>query len=234
MNMSTEEVGGRKVGVMGGTFNPIHMGHLLLAEWAMEKAGLDQILFIPTGNPYMKDNCHVLSGEIRIQMTALAIADHPDFKVSGMEVERKGHTYTCDTMEQLKKKSPKDEFYFIMGADCLHTIEKWRDPQRIFEFCSVIAAARNGSSLQQMEEKCKELSRKFHGNIFLLQFPAMEISSTDIRERVACGRSIRYLVPEKVRDYIISNRLYQEENHEKCKCQKNQEGDGEGTGSQAF
>lgn len=221
MNMCTMEPGGRKIGVMGGTFNPIHMGHLLLAEWAMEAAGLDQILFIPTGIPYMKGKCHVLSGEMRLQMTALAIEDHPAFKVSGMEVERKGYTYTCDTMEQLKKKSPKDEFYFIMGADCLYTIEKWRDPERIFEACSVIAAARNGSSLLQMEEKCNELSDKFHGNILLLQFPAMEISSTDIRERVACGRSIRYLVPEKVREYIISNHLYQEENHEKCECQKN-------------
>ena len=210
MNMSTVEVGGRKIGVMGGTFNPVHMGHLLLAEWAMEAAGLDQILFIPTGVPYMKDNCHVLSGDERLQMTALAIEDHPAFAVSGMEVERKGYTYTCDTMEQLKEKSPKDNFYFIMGADCLYTSEKWRDPERIFRVCDVIAAARNGSSLPQMAEKCKELSEKFHGKILLLQFPAMEISSTDIRERVACGRSIRYLVPEKVRDYIISNHLYQE------------------------
>ena len=210
MNMSTVEVGGRKIGVMGGTFNPVHMGHLLLAEWAMEAAGLDQILFIPTGVPYMKDNCHVLSGDERLQMTALAIEDHPAFAVSGMEVERKGYTYTCDTMEQLKEKSPKDNFYFIMGADCLYTIEKWRDPERIFRVCDVIAAARNGSSLPQIAEKCKELSEKFHGKILLLQFPAMEISSTDIRERVACGRSIRYLVPEKVRDYIISNHLYQE------------------------
>ena len=207
MNMCTMEPCGRKIGVMGGTFNPIHMGHLLLAEWAMEAAGLDQILFVPTGIPYMKGKCHVLSGEMRLQMTALAIEDHPAFKVSGMEVERKGYTYTCDTMEQLKEKSPKDEFYFIMGADCLYTIEKWRDPERIFGACNVIAAARNGSSLLQMEEKCKELSDKFHGNILLLQFPAMEISSTDIRERVACGRSIRYLVPEKVREYIISNHL---------------------------
>ena len=210
MNMSTVKQGSRKIGVMGGTFNPIHIGHLLLAEWAMEAAGLDQILFMPAGCPYMKDNRYVLDGDKRLQMTALAIEDHPAFAVSSMEVERKGYTYTCDTMEQLKKEHPEDTLYFIMGADCLYTIEKWRDPERIFRASHVIAAARNGSSLAEMEQKCRELSHKFHGEILLLQFPAMEISSTDIRERAAAGRSIRYLVPENVREYIITNRLYQE------------------------
>ncbi len=210
MRMSTVKQGGRKIGVMGGTFNPIHVGHLMLAEWAMEAAELDQILFIPAGCPYMKDNLHVLDGDKRLQMTALAIEDHPAFAVSGMEVERKGYTYTCDTMEQLKKEHPEDIFYFIMGADCLYTIENWRDPERIFHACHVIAAARNGSSLTQMEEKCRDLFDKFHSKILLLQFPAIEISSTEIRERAASGRSIRYLVPEKVREYIIKNRLYQE------------------------
>ncbi len=208
--MSTEKQGGRKIGVMGGTFNPIHVGHLMLAEWAMEAAGLDQILFMPAGCPYMKDNSHLPDGDSRIQMTELAIEDHPAFAVDRMEVAREGYTYTCDTMEQLKKEYPDDTLYFIMGADCLYTIEKWRDPERIFRACHVIAAARNGSSLSQMEEKCRELSHKFHGKILLLKFPAVEISSTEIRERAALGRSIRYLVPEKVREYIIKNRLYQE------------------------
>ncbi len=210
MNKSTVKQGGSKIGVMGGTFNPVHIGHLALAEWAMDAAGLDQILFMPAGCPYMKEKRHVLNGKKRLEMVALAIKDNPAFAASGMEIAREGYTYTCDTMEQLKRENPKDDFYFVMGADCLYTIEKWREPERIFGACHVIAAARNGSSLEDMEQKRRELADKFQADILLLQFPAMEISSTDIRERVATGRSIRYLVPERVRDYIITNRLYQE------------------------
>lgn len=199
---------GRKIGVMGGTFNPIHIGHLLLGEWAAEKVGLDQVLFIPTGYSYLKENSNVLAGDIRIHMTRLAVEDNPLFSVSDIEVKREGYTYTCDTMEQLKRDYQDDIFYFIMGADCLFSIEKWREPQRIFSSCNIIAAARNGSPLDRMEQKCVELSQKYNGRIHLLEFPAVEISSTDIRRRVACGQSIRYLVPEKVRKYIIQNGLY--------------------------
>lgn len=200
----------RKIGVMGGTFNPVHTGHLLLAEWAKEAVELDQVLFIPAGNPYMKSGSHILDGSKRLEMVSLAIKDNPAFTASGMEINRKGYTYTCDTMEQLKNESPNDEFYFIMGADCLYTIEKWREPERIFRACHLIAAARNGSSLCDMEVKCKELTEKYHANILLLQFPDIEISSTDIRERMSSGRSVRYLVPESVHKYMIENSLYKQ------------------------
>lgn len=200
----------RKIGVMGGTFNPVHAGHLMLAEWAREAAGLDQIIFMPAGHPYMKDTRRLLDGKERLHMVALAVEDNPAFTASGMEISREGYTYTCDTVEQLKKEHPDAEIYFIMGADCLYTIENWRDPERIFRACHVIAAARNGASLDAMEQKCRELTDRFHAEILLLQFPALEISSTDIRKRVSNGHSIRYLVPEKVREYIIKNRLYRE------------------------
>lgn len=199
----------KKIGIMGGTFNPIHAGHLMLAQWAMEDAGLDQILFIPAGYPYMKDKRQVLDGKDRLKMVELAIEGNPCFAASGMEIVREGYTYTCDTLEQLQTENNDAFLYFIMGADCLYTIEKWKDPERIFQACSVIAAARNGSPLDDMEKKCLELKERYGARIRLLQFPAMELSSTNIRERVVNQQSIRYMVPEKVRSYILENHLYQ-------------------------
>ena len=198
-----------KIGVMGGTFNPIHAGHLMLAEWAKEALELKRILFIPTGMPYMKEDEEVLPGNIRLQMVELAIRDNVSFDVSGMEIERGGKTYTCDTIAQLKREYPEASLYFIMGADCLFTIDKWRSPDVIFGNCEVVVAARNGSSMEEMECKRRELEEEYHAKIHLLQFPAMELSSTDIRERIAKGASIRYMVPDGVREYILQNHLYE-------------------------
>lgn len=199
----------KKIGIMGGTFNPIHAGHLMLAQWAMEDAELDRILFIPAGCPYMKDTNHVLDGKNRLKMVELAIEGNPYFAASGMEIVREGYTYTCDTLEQLQAENKNASLYFIMGADCLYSIEKWKDPERIFKACTVIAAARNASPIEKMEKKCLELKEKFGAGIRLLQFPAIELSSTNIRERVANQQSIRYMVPENVRAYICDNHLYQ-------------------------
>lgn len=203
-----EENNKMRIGVMGGTFNPVHFGHLMLAEWAKEAAGLDRVLFIPAGYPYMKEKSHVLCGEERLKMVELAILGNPSFSASAMEIERGSATYTCDTMEQLHRENPQAELFFIMGADCLFSIETWREPEKIFRSCTVIAAARNGSPMEEMEKKRAELEKKYQANILLLKFPAMELSSTDIRERAASGESIRYLVPENVREYINRNHLY--------------------------
>ena len=199
----------KKTGVMGGTFNPIPVGHLMLAQWAKDAAELDQILFMPAGSPYMKEGTFIAPGKERLHMVELAISDRSDFTVSGMELERSGYTYTYETMEQLQREEPDTEFTFIMGADSLEKIEYWREPRRIFNSCRVIAAARNGSDLQQMEAICDSLRRRYQARIDLLAFPAIEISSTDIRERIGSGQDIRYMVPERVRDYIISRGLYE-------------------------
>ena len=199
----------KKIGVMGGTFNPIHIGHLMLAEWAREEAKLDHILFMPAGCPYMKEGDFIASGEDRLNMVALAIQSREDFSVSGMEIERGGYTYTYETMEQLGGEQPEADFYFILGADCLYKLEYWKELQRLFNSCHILAAARNGSDLEEMEKICEKLREKYHARIELLAFPAIEISSSEIRQRITEQRSIRYLVPDAVREYITNRGLYE-------------------------
>lgn len=198
----------QKVGIMGGTFNPPHIGHLLLAQWAMEECGLNKVLFIPTGTPYMKQRSEIADSFKRLEMVRLAIQGSPQFFVSDIEVAREGATYTCDTLEQLCQANPETEFYFIMGADCLFSIENWHEPERIFAACKVIAAARNASPMEKLEEKRLELIRRYHAEIVLIKFPEMDISSTMIRRRVKEGKNIRYMVPDAVMEYIEQNRLY--------------------------
>lgn len=204
-----------KVGIMGGTFNPIHIGHLLLAECARETYGLDKVLFVPTGHSYMKDakknTITMPTAKQRLEMTVLATRDNPFFEVSSIEVDREGNTYSFETLEQLKKQFPEDEFFFIFGADCLYTIETWREPGRIFAACEVIAAVRGDASLDQMQEKIMELKTKFDAQIYLMPFRNLEISSTDVRNRVNRGMGIRYLVPESVSAYIETRGFYQNE-----------------------
>lgn len=198
----------RKIGLMGGTFNPPHMGHLLLAEWAKEEASLDEIVFIPAGNPYMKEGKQIASGEDRLEMVRLAILGQTDFVVSDIEISRTGYTYTCDTLEQLCREHPENQYYFIMGADCLFAIENWYAPERIFASCIVIAAARGNSPMEELEQKRLHLTERFGAKIMLLHFPDMELSSTEIRERIRNGKSIRYMVPDNVMQYIQQKKIY--------------------------
>ena len=200
----------KKVGVMGGSFNPIHMGHLLLAEWVKEECGLDQILFIPAGCPYMKEGTELASGEDRLQMVLLAIEGIAEFSASSMEIARGGYTYTYETMEQLSMEAPDTEYSFIMGADCLFKMEYWKSPDRILKSCRLIAAARNGANLDEMKEKAKELENRFGGQITVVAFPEVAVSSTDIRERIKKKKSIRFLVPELVQKYMTDRGLYEE------------------------
>lgn len=201
----------RKIGIMGGTFNPIHMGHLIIAEKAREQEALDKVLFMPSGIPYMKDCRQVLPGEIRIQMTELAIRGNPFFTISTMEVERKNRTYTYETLEALRAQNPDTEYYFILGADSLWKIEEWKHPERIFAACHILAAVREEKSTEDMKKQAHYLKEKFGAEIALLQTGHMEISSSMIRKLCKSEKSIRYLVPETVYDYIIQHKLYRQE-----------------------
>ena len=199
----------KKVGIMGGTFNPIHLGHLLLAEEAKTQAGLDEILFMPSGCSYMKEEGSILSAKERIKMTALAIEDNTSFSLSTLETERVGATYTFETLMQLKEQNPQNEYYFILGADNLFSIEKWKNPQLIFDNCTLIAAVRGDKDIIQIKEKADLLTEEFDAKVILLSERMIDISSTEIRERIKQGLSVRYMIPQKVLSYIEKYKLYQ-------------------------
>lgn len=198
----------KKIGIMGGTFNPIHMGHLLLAEEARQVFCLDEVLFMPCGNPYMKASSLLPSGQIRAEMTYLAIQANPFFTLSLAEVEREGATYTYETLRQLRAKEPDSEFYFMIGADNLFSIEHWKNAEEIMESCILIAADRGEKTEAELEEKVKELKERFHADIRLLPLRKLDISSTEIRARIKRGDSVRYMVPDDVISYIKDKGLY--------------------------
>ncbi|WP_455717443.1 nicotinate-nucleotide adenylyltransferase [Anaerosporobacter sp.] len=198
----------KKIGIMGGTFNPIHLGHLILGQTALEQFQLDKVIFMPTKNPPHKRYDHILDDDIRAKMVELAIEDNPNFELSTFEMEREGITYTADTLSRLTKLHPDEEYYFIVGADSLFYIDKWKDPATIFKLSKLIAAIRDHKSIEEMAQKSAALNEIFHGSIELLNSPNIDISSSDIRERIKNGMDIRYYVTPKVASYIQKNKLY--------------------------
>lgn len=198
----------RKVGIMGGTFNPIHNGHLRLAEEAYRQFSLDEVLFMPCGRPYMKADQDVESGRIRAEMTKIAIQDNPHFKLSMMELEQPGNTYTYQTMERLKKDNPDTNYYYIVGADSLFYMSDWKCPERIFSNCFVLAAIRDDKTAEDMEEQIRLLERTYGANIFLIVTERMDISSSEIRRKVTAGETIESDVPAAVGTYIEKRGLY--------------------------
>ena len=201
----------KKIGIMGGTFNPIHIGHLLLAENAKDNFALDEILFIPSGCSYMKKTSEVADRQTRYEMTRLAIADNPSFSISDIEVKREGNTYTYETLLQLKEQQPETEFYFIVGADSLFSMETWKKPEIIFENCILLAAVRDDKKRKDLEAQILYLKEKFHARIHPISMQEISISSTDIRNRIKEQRSVRYMVPEQVVSYIKEHQLYMED-----------------------
>lgn len=198
----------RKIGILGGTFNPIHWGHLLLAEWARDALAFDEVWFIPTGHSYMKADDNVLPGEERFHMVKLALEGCSYFRCLDLEIRRQGCSYSYETLEQLKNMYPSDDFYFIVGADCLFSIENWKCAERIFQSCTLTAAIRDKTSWDEMENKRAELERKFRGKILLMPFVSLSVSSTELRQRIRERKTVRYLVPDKVIKYIEEKGFY--------------------------
>lgn len=198
----------KKIGIMGGTFNPIHLGHLVIAQTALEQLKLDKVVFMPSKNPPHKRNEHILDDQVRADMVGLAIEDNPYFELSTFEMDRNGLTYTADTLYQLTKQHPEETYYFIIGADSLFYLDKWKDPATIFKYCTIVAAMRNQSTTEEMKQKINELNKQFGGTIRLLDSPNIDISSTEIRERIYNGKTVQYYVPSSVDKYMKENHLY--------------------------
>ena len=195
---------------MGGSFNPVHIGHLMLSEWARSEAGLDEVWLIPAGMPYMKASGQLLPGRERLHMTELAIAENTGLRCLDIEISRAGDTYSYETLEQLNRDYPECEFFFILGADCLFAMENWRHPERLFASCTVIAASRGDIPMDRLQEKRVDLEHRYGGKIELLPFLNLSISSTIIRERIRKGFSVRYMVPDKVLEYMEEKGFYRE------------------------
>lgn len=198
-----------KIGIMGGTFSPIHYGHLMLAQWASNACHLDKVLIVPTGCSYLKQSIDIPSGEVRLEMTSLAINNNPSFEVSDIEVKRQGNTYTYETLQQLHDKYPNAHLFFIIGADCLFSIEQWVKSEEIFSNCTLIAASRDGVSQEGLLKQKEYLTNTYKADIELLEFPQIDLSSTQIRRMIQNKESIKYMLPEAVEDYIYANGLYQ-------------------------
>ncbi len=199
-----------KIGILGGTFNPIHTGHLILAENAYDFVPLDRVLFIPSGISYLKDQDEIVSADDRIRMIEMAIAGNDHFAISTIETDREGNSYTCETLKILKEQNPSDELYFIGGADVLMTIQTWKEPQVIFQNATLLVAPRNFTETSVLEEKKHFLQDQFNASVMIMDTINLEISSSMLRDRLANGKSIRYYVPAKVETYIHQQHLYRE------------------------
>lgn len=199
----------KKIGIMGGTFNPIHLGHLLLAEQAKEILELDEVLFMPSGNSYMKEPTAILDGDVRAHMVELAIKGHPYFRLSKMETERSGSTYTCDTLKALKAENPRNTYYFILGADSLLMLENWKNPEQIFRDAVIVASVRGTGNEEKIRKIAEHLTDTYQAQIRVLPARFIDLSSSEIRGRIKTGKSVRYMLPERVWEYICDNHLYE-------------------------
>ncbi len=187
---------------MGGTFDPVHLGHLVTAEQARVDVGLDEVVFVPAGSPWQKPDTTVTGGEQRYLMTVLATAANARFSVSRMEIDRDGPTYTVDTLRDLRANLVDTELFFITGADAILNILTWKDAAEALELASFVAATRPGYDLVPLE------AHDLMNQITLLDVPALAISSSDVRDRFRAGRSVRYLIPREVEEFARKHALY--------------------------
>ena len=198
-----------KIGVLGGTFDPIHMGHLRVAEEVTARLNLSETIFMPAGQPWLRADSLISPAEHRVEMLRLALAGKPHFKLSTMEVDRPGPTYTVDTMAELKRQlGPAVELFFILGGDNLTQLPQWHEPSRLIELCRLVAVPRVGYpdiDLSSLDAAIPGLS----GRVILLDEPCIDINASIIRQRVARGLSIQNLIPEAVERYIKEYRLYE-------------------------
>jgi nicotinate-nucleotide adenylyltransferase len=200
----------KRIGIMGGTFDPIHMGHLILGERACQQFHLDSVLFMPAGNPPHKlHRTGRASDEQRTEMVRLAIAGNPHFQLSLLEMNSDGFSYSYRTLERLNSEHPDTDYFFIMGADSLIDFDTWKEPQRIANAAHIVVATRNEMDPDRFSLLLARRREQFHGDFLRLDTPNLDISSKNLREMIRNGESVRYYLPEPVRQYIMANNIYQ-------------------------
>jgi nicotinate-nucleotide adenylyltransferase len=202
----------KRYGIIGGTFDPIHNAHLYIAYEAKEQLNLDEVIFMPAGKQPFKAKNIVTDSKLRYEMVKSAIEPFHEFSVSSYEIEKGGLSFTYETLQYFKSenigKNQEKELFFITGADCLISIEGWRDVQKIFSLATLVVFARGGIRKNEMVKKKQIIEEKYNGKIIILDLKELEISSTDIRERVNQNKKIDFFVPSKVVDIIYENGLY--------------------------
>ncbi|HLR34112.1 MAG TPA: nicotinate-nucleotide adenylyltransferase [Tissierellales bacterium] len=197
-----------KIGIMGGTFDPIHIGHLIIAEEAREFLNLEEVIFIPTGKPPHKKSSGITSSLHRYNMTELGIKSNSNFSISAIEVENSSTTYTIDTIEKLRKTYKNTQFFFIIGGDSIINIHKWKDYKDLLKSCNFLVAKRAGSPDEEVKNIINKLNRIYGKVIYEVPIPYIDISSTEIRSKVMKNKSIKYYVPMDVEEYIKNKNLY--------------------------
>ncbi|MBN2186281.1 MAG: nicotinate-nucleotide adenylyltransferase [Dehalococcoidia bacterium] len=196
------------IGVLGGTFDPVHVGHLILAEEARIKLGLSKVLFVPAGHPWLKAEHVIAAQEHRLEMVRRAIASNPYFELCTLELEHSGPSYTVDTIAMLREQlGAEASFFFLLGRDALGDLPLWKEPGKLVQICKLVVASRLSSSLSDLNSLESAIPGVLD-SVIELDMPVIDISSSEIRRRLARGLSVRYLVPDGVAEYIITQKIY--------------------------
>lgn len=196
----------KKYGIMGGTFNPIHLAHLYIAYEAKEQLNLDKIIFIPTGNPPHKRNNHIIAAELRYYMVREAIEDYEDFTISDYEISKEGYSYTFETLKHFKEDDV--QLFFIAGGDSLDYVDKWKNTEEILSNCTFVVFNRGNFDKETLREKKTYLEGKYNADIIVFDIINMDISSSIIRDRIKENKRVDFFLPSKVLSYIQNNNLY--------------------------
>lgn len=197
-----------KVGIIGGTFDPIHNGHLIIGEYIRDSLNLDEVIFIPAGQPPHKNGNYLGSAQHRLNMVSLAIENNPKFSVSHMEVKNKDTSYTFTTLKKLKEENKETDYYFIIGADSLFNLDEWYRFKDLSKLANFALRDRLGHSKDEIKDRIRFLEDEYDSNIVYVEGPLIEISSSEIRNRIRLNKSIKYLVPDPVKEYIEKYNLY--------------------------
>jgi nicotinate-nucleotide adenylyltransferase len=197
-----------RLGIYGGTFDPVHYGHLVLAETCREQLKLDEVRFVPAATPPHKANHKISDGHARADMLGLAVSGYPEFVVDRRELKRKGPSYTVDTLAEFKAEFPEAALYFLAGADSLRDLLTWREPERITQLATLVTCNRHGLPALDRDQIATWIGPELAGRIETVQIPGTDISASELRDRVHSGRSVRFLTPRAVEAFIIEHKLY--------------------------